>query len=651
MSDSLNISLRFGSPKHTKILEALVARKTLSEKKMSNLYSEFEAKEDQYLAYIPETDADAARSVKREVDGKPQYTTIQIPLSYAIMLSAHTFRTSVFLGRDPIQQFTGRHGETQQQVQAVEAVMQYQSTVGGQLPVHYNWMHDAPKYGFSVVWNYWEDERRQVSRIVEKPATFFGLPIEGKTKKAKETFTLPGYTGNKLMNVRPYDYLPDPRVPLMEPQKGEFCGRKVRLDWNMLVRGKAKGQYFNLDIVQKLPTDVKEMSSWGSERVLQNVSTEEIPVNGDIKNIHPREGFEMVVELIPHDWGLGESTQPEKWVFSVIGDMIVVEARPQGAWHGKFPAVVLPEEFDAYKLNYRSMLDVLKPLNDTLDWLINTHFFNVRSSMNNQFIFDPYRVVAKDLYRNGTSKLIRLKETAYGTDVRSAITQLQVNDVTQNHLRDAQVIIDMMQRVSGVTDNIMGMVNNGGRKTATEIRSSNSFGANRLKTLTEYWSAVAFSPLAQMQLQATQQYYTQEQKFQMAGDLLEEGQKFLTVNPQAIAGAYDFVAVDGTQPIDRYAQANLWREMMAGMSKIPQVAQQYDMGGIFGWMAQLAGLKNIKQFKIQVLPDGQLQDQSQAGNVVPLGGTNDGSGNIGGTPGGASGVPEPGQISGMGATG
>ena len=71
--------------------------------------------------------------------------------------------------------------------------------------------------------------------------------------------------------------------------------------------------------------------------------------------------------------------------------------------------------------------------------------------------------------------------------------------------------------------------------------------------------------------------------------------------------------------MDRMAQANLWKEMMGNLRMMPpQVAMQYDWSRIFAWVAQLAGLKNINQFKIQVTPDQMLQQQATAGNVIPM---------------------------------
>ena len=114
------------------------------------------------------------------------------------------------------------------------------------------------------------------------------------------------------------------------------------------------------------------------------------------------------------------------------------------------------------------------------------------------------------------------------------------------------------------------------------------------------------------------------------------------MTPETIAGFYDFVPVDGTLPVDRFAQANMWRELFAQVSQDPNLVAQYDMGRIFEWVAQLAGLKNITQFRTQIVPDGALAGQAQQGNVIPIPGT---------SPQGQGNPPEPGQISGLGTTG
>jgi len=645
--------LRYGSAKHSKIADALVARVDYWEEQYTDKLDRLAKDDDIFTAYIKETDENAKRKQNRE-DGEPEYTTVIVPYSYAALLSAHTYWTSVFLSRTPVHQFTGRHGEAEMSVQAIEALIDYQATVGALLSKYYVWLHDAPRYGYGVLCTYWDEERTRISTITEEPQTFAGMPLIGsKPRKVKRTQEVVSYQGNRAMNVHPSDFVVDPRVPIADYQRGEFCGRKVKLSWNDLVRGRAGGKYFNIDAAQKVGRISKTTSRdeyFGKDIVVPD--EEDTSLGGELGDIGTFEGVELWVDLIPKDWQLGSSDYPEKWIFTIIADKVLVEARPFEALHAKFPFHLLLNEVDGYSISPRSMLEILEPMNDALTWLLNSHMFNVRATLNNQFVYDPSRIVTKDLTRRGAGKLIRLKEAAYGTDVRSSIAQLPIGDVTQGHLRDMQIFTDLMNRASGVSDNLMSVLNSGGRKTATEVRQSNTAGLTRLKTHAEYWSATAFGPHAQILLQNTQQYYAMEQMLKIAGDLMEEA-RFINVTPEGIQGFYDFVPVDGTLPVDRYAQANLWKEILFGLYKAPDIAQQFDMGGIFTWMAQLAGLKNIKKFRVQTMPNQQAMQMAQAGNIIPMGGQGGGGqpGAQGQGPRNFERVSEPAQIPGMGATG
>jgi hypothetical protein len=304
-------------------------------------------------------------------------------------------------------------------------------------------------------------------------------------------------------------------------------------------------------------------------------------------------------------------------VFLLAEDNILISARPLGYYHNKFPFAVLEQEVDGHSLFARSMLEVMKPLNDTLTWLLNSHFYNVRKALNDQFVVDPSRVVMKDMTDPNAGKLIRLKPAAYGTDPKLSITQLPVTDVTRAHLADAQLVEMMLQRVSGVNDNIMGMMGSS-RKTATEVRSSTTFSVNRLKTTTEYMSAMGFGPLTELLVQQTQQLYDDDRKYRVVGDAAQYmNERFINITPEAIAGFFDFVPVDGTLPVDRTAQVNLWTQMFAQAQAFPQIMAGYDFVKIFAFVGQLAGLKNIQQFRVQVVPDATMQNAMMAGNSVP----------------------------------
>src|SRR5258705_2167017 len=107
--------------------------------------------EDAVLAYLPESELDLKRRNRRETKGEPKYTTIQLPYTYALLMAAHTYVTSVFFARNPIHQFSGRHGEGEQQIQCLEALIGYQVDVGRFVGPYFILMYDMLKYGVGII--------------------------------------------------------------------------------------------------------------------------------------------------------------------------------------------------------------------------------------------------------------------------------------------------------------------------------------------------------------------------------------------------------------------------------------------------------------------------------------------------------------------
>lgn len=639
---SENLKVRYGSKLHQRILDAIRSRHRLSRGRMSKRHAAWRKAEEQSLAYIPLNEEEALRRERRE-QGEHQQIKIVIPQSYAQLQTAVTYYTSVFLSRNPILQYSGRHGEPEMAVQAIDAIMDYQVQVGRMLIPFHVWLYDMALYGVGFLGIYWEEEEVTIERIVEKAEEYLGIEMPGATRKVRERLVMPGYQGNKCWNIRPYDAFPDPRVPIQRLQDMEFFITRCDATWHQI----REGDYFNLDRARTTQAFASDRIYGSPEIELPAIGEHTDILEPDIQDVGVGQLREMYIDLVPSEWGLGSGKTLRKWVITDWEDRLVIGARPAGEYHNKFPIVVQEYEKNGYALFKRSMMEMLEPMQNLLDWLINTHMVNVRKCINDQWVVDPALVTMKDLTSSKEGKIIRLKPQAYAQGLKPSdvIQQLPVVDVTQGHVNDAKMVRDLMELMAGTSSNLMGQVNQGGRKTATEVRSANTMGINRLKADAEYASAMGWSDLAQILLSNTQQYYDAERMFRIAGDLwsLQAQQTHLVVTPEDIQGFFDFIPVDGTQPVDRFAQANLWREILMGMAKDPQLSMSYDRAGIFAWMAQLAGLKNIKQFRIQpqIMPDEQVAAQAQAGNVVPIG--NPAEQDLG-TP------PEPGQVSGMGTT-
>lgn len=612
-----------GSDLEKAILQELNLKVKYWDKIVQSKSSKWREAEDKVLAYVPDTEVTRKRKTAREA-GLPDYTTIQIPYSYAVVMAALTYITSVFLGRSPVFQYSGRHGESQQQVQAMEALVDYQVLNGYMLPYLYTWLYDALKYGYGVVGLYWDEKIEVVSQVVEQPEMDeMGFPT-GKMEKIQVPQLVRTYSGNRIYNVQPQDFIWDARLPLRDFQKGEFAGRRMTVGWNEVKRKEKAGYYMNTEHIRKKEKGFFTRDTGSTQLDRPEFMSSEVDNTGEITGLglkHPQSfgGYELVVEIIPSEWKLSESDYPEKYVFTCTDDFsVLVGASPLGADHCSYPYSVIPLEPEGYGLTTRGLPEVLDPIQTTIDWLLNSHFYNVRAALNNKFIVDPSRVVMKDVLDPLPGGIVRLKPGAYGSDTKTAMTQMAINDVTRTHLQDLPAMFGIGERAGGVNDQIMGMLDTGGRKTATEVRTSTSFGINRLKTTAEFASACAFDPLSKMFVQNTQQYYDMELQFKIAGDLMmTAGPQFMNVTPDSISGFYNFVPVDGTLPIDRFAQVNLWKELLTACLSVPAIGMQYDLGGIFQWVAQLAGLKNITQFKVQVAPDQYLQAMAQQGNSIP----------------------------------
>lgn len=649
------IEIPYGTDKHRDIVAAVMQRFRMSRQYMSNRYTQWSRMEERALGYVNLTTNDRTRDQLRR-QGKPQYVTIDVPYSYAMLMTAHTYWTSVFLSRNPVLQYQGTKGESQNNERAVEAVMQYQLDAGHMLLPLYLWLMDVGKYGVGILGNSWVEEDKYISQIVEVEQTFAGLSL-GK-KKQRQTVRIPGYKGNKSFNVRPQDFFPDPRVPLQRFQDGEFCGRFIEVGWNTILKREQQGLYYNVKELQKrLIARRNELRDRGSPQLVLPASMDTLfyhSIFDDPDNHKNQKAFieleEMTIELVPRDWGLGNSPYPEKWVFVLGNSEVLLCCMPLGAYHGEFEFSILEYEIEPYALNARSLLEIVDPLNQILTWLFNSHMYNVRKVVNDQLIIDPSRVVMKDFTDPDSGRLIRLKPEAYGTDPKATYSQLAVQDITRTHVGDAQSVMELMQRVLGVTDNVMGMVNPGGRKTATEVRTSSTFGVNRLKTNAEYMSAMGFTPWARRMLQNTQQRYSGEELYRIAGTAVQDASQIL-VTPEMIAGEYQFTPVDGTMPIDRFAQANLWKEIMVAAQRMPQLAMSLDWMKMMGYVAQISGVKNFDSFKINVVPDEAIGNAVAAGNSVPI--PNGGSNGEGRSRGTSSnpGVPGAPRVSGVGPTG
>src|SRR3972149_7319772 len=333
------------SPLHERLVKKIGARITLAKKEQEKQFDRWSEAEERTLAYLPETEVDKGRSDKRR-RGEPRYTTIQIPYSYGMLMNAHTYWTSVFFARSPVHQFSGRHGEGEMQIQAMEALIGYQVEVGGAMAPYFVWFYDSGKYGHGVLGSYWEIEKLHYGQLVE---------IEGNLYQT--TQEVEGFRGDRVYNITPYDFMHDPRVALRDFQKGEFCVVRCPQGWNKILRRLEAGYYIK-ENVDKLKEHVKQTpsESRGSDQLERPQFLTELYDDEEKKHPAGAVVYEFYCDIIPREWGVGDTNFPQKWCFTITEDLgLLLGASPLGFARCQFPVDVLINEIEGYGLYGRGI--------------------------------------------------------------------------------------------------------------------------------------------------------------------------------------------------------------------------------------------------------------------------------------------------------
>lgn len=598
------MKIEYGTDLHKSVLNKILDRYRYSAREMAEYYPRFRAAEEQFTAYVPT--AEAEKLMKERTLKAFQ---VKVPYAMALAQTYMTYVSTVFLGRSPIFQMSATTTGSKVNEQAIEAILNYQVANNGCRPHLYSWIMDPALYGFSTMAVYWDKEEARSGQWVEREKTLMGFPT-GKKEKVFEEKRMTVYEGNRWECISPYCVFPDPRWSMADYQKGEFFGVESYPGWHTLAA--------RAEIYQNLDAARKAQFSQDSDRrnMYSHLSTpDSLTGESGIKGIDNKKVLRMSVDLIPKDWGLGDEQRPQKWIFEVVNDSVIIYAEPLGEMHSLHPFVVQTYEVDTKSLCPRGLLDVLRDCSAILNWLFDTHIYNVRKAINNMFVVDPLRINVNDLLKGEAGRLIRVNPGFGGTPVDQAIKQFQVQDVTQTHLQDMKILMDLMHKIVGINDNMLGQLYQG-RKTAAEVRTASSAGANRLQTICSWQSAVGWEKLARMLVSNTQQFMQNEQKIRIAGGLLDT--EDLLVRPEDIVGFYTYLPVDGTLPIDRVALGQVWQGFLKDAMSVPQFAQKYDIVRIMGYLANLGGINNLKSFELDPMSQQQIAAGAQAGNLVPV---------------------------------
>lgn len=602
---------------HCKVKDYLMDRITYSEQEMAKLKPRWRVNEKKYQAYVTLNKWEEELKKLTDSGQPPKVVSIVVPYTFATISTIVTYLIHTYAGRKPMFQVGSNKAETAASARNMELKLQYDAEHTRLIKHLFQFLLDGQQYGVGVLRCQWNKEQKIRTRwqSIQAPGST-GPAQMTKTRGLETTFE-----GNEICSIDPYAFLPDPRVPMSEVnKKGEWVFWVDFVGKHTLKNLEKQNKVFGVDQISTLQADgfskaAADLDSYrslraGGEAIAgQNRGSAASRVNTFIK-IH-----QGTIEIIPAELGLGDSEYPEKWLFSIANGNRIIQAQPLALDHDMHPVVVTEPYTMGYSFGHLGISDYINPVQDTMSWLVNSHMDNVRTALNNMFVFDPSRIEIQDLKQPGAGKLIRAKKAAYGTDLSEAIKQFPVQDVTQGHIRDFQLFMKIGDTMSSITDNLRGLQDSGGRKTATEVRTSGEAAASRLAAMARLISAQALTDLTEQMCLNNQQNLSDDFYIEVVG---QDGLKNpIKIGPEMLTGDFQYPVNDGTLPLDRIALLDIWKEIFIGVAQDQQLRGSFDMLEMFKYIAELGGAKDITRFEVKAAPDQVVANGAAAGNLVP----------------------------------
>ena len=607
--------LRPGDELHEHIVDQVLKYAKTARDEISTRFASWQEIDRVLNAYIP-LDEEEER-LQEEDPTKP--VSIVFPYTYAIKETLLTYITTALL-QDPIFQYEPVSPEDVIGAILLEKKVQLDCTKN-KIPLALHVMvSDALTYGVGFVAPTWT-QRWGVRRGRSSTSTILDF-VTSKFEKEGEGFDLL-FEGNKLINIDPYKALPDPTVSIHNVQDGDFFGWVDTVSYyKLLEMERLEGDYFNVKYLQQL--EDKRSAIVSGEREIDSALN-------DLTQRNQVDVIYMYVNLVPSEWGLGDGEYPEKWMFAVAADSVVIMAKPLNLKHGMFPVAACAPDFDGYSVTPLSRLETLYGLQTTVDFLFNSHIKNVRKAINDMLVVDPYLINVRDLKDPKPGKLIRTRRPAWGKGVKDGVMQLVVNDITRSNIADTSWIVQWMNYVSGVDEAMMGALRKGGpeRLTGTEFQGTRAAALGRLKRMSDVISLQAMVDIGYFFAYHTQELMSNETYVRATGrwqDVLlkEYGSDFVKVSPEDLDVDFDVVPREGNVPGQQSAQA--WIQLLQVLLSNEEVYRTFDIVRIVKHIARELGAKDVEAFvrktpiEPHLMPDEQVVREAEKGNLRPVGG-------------------------------
>lgn len=588
-----SVKERLEQEEHDELLEKLLTdlkrKMKSSREKMSNHYSTWDKHRDVY-AGIRSLDKE---DIEAQDHNEPE--KLVVPMSFAQIQTFVAFTFLLYKQNRRFFEFVPTGGEDYQSGYDGEEILERDLRRNQFDRILYQLLLDSSIMNIGVVKHWWEVEKQWAQMTMPESSVVAG-DLELSVASFSTTQELIKYEGNKLQSLSPYNFFPDTRFPLAEWRRGSFAGDETEYHINQLKKWEHAGLMFGIDHIEPAKSDM--LRQRGGETRLEAFC--------NFCNNRKKDKDDQIVcltsvqtEIIPKKYALGPEEYPVRYIISYANDSRIVSITPAGYLHDEFTYDVAQYSPDIHQDIGCSLADTISAMQDVVSYLINTRLTSVRRSLERNLIIDPSSVDMTTV--ESRSPYILMKKGSPRLGVDKFVRQLQYVDTTAKHLEDADMIMKIMQLVTGVNENAMGQFN-GGRRSATEARAANGGAAARMKLVaTLIWSE-CLSSMGRKLLFNSRQGISLETFTKVLGPAASHRYElFHPSDPSQLVGSEDHFIFDNTLQSEKGFIAQSLQELVSAVLSNPIVMQvlPIDVGKVMEEILTLRGVENIERFRIQ----------------------------------------------------
>jgi hypothetical protein len=617
------------------LLQSTVELARNSRSKMSEYYAEWDAA---YAAYKSEMEKDSSDDKASE---RKEPNKQVVPITFSQLMAFVAFMKMLYKDRKTFFELEPMGQEDVKTFSIAEQLLDFDLNHNQWGLKFYQSMQNIGIFSLAVIQLEWVKEVQKIKStppVGETLVDGITVPTGGEPVATDKVL----YEGNKLTVISPYSFFPDTRLPLAEFRRGEFCGSYREFTKIELQRLEATGFFQGIDHVEEVKDE--DASAFKNLRLgmfegIDTLSAGRERARGNYAILH------MERWIVPSKFKIdGNPIGPEKtpvlYDIWVANEKRIIRLEKSDNTSEGFSYFAGQYDADLNSIVPSGLANKINELQNVISWLFNSHITSVRKVIQNWLIADPSAVELEDIKMR--RPVIRLKKNARSGSIDRYIKQLEVQDVTQNHISDVNMVIELVKLTTGITDNMLGQFASG-RRSAKEAGQVYQSAAARLEMIASNIDEQLFVPLGKAMLANSSELLEEEKIIKIRGveeemtpayikEAMASGQAsrfqdiiFFKLSKDTIRGNYDFKFVNPGSPAQKSVLGAVLNDVFTALIANPQgaIASNIDPGKVLRQLLKLNGVNNLNQFSfdpdvLAQLYTTQLGGQPPAPEQAPV---------------------------------